>query len=495
MAEEKTVKKTNSYKTLLINTITFALGSLGSKLLVLILVPLYTSALSPDEYGKVDLIAQTANILIPLFTLAISEAGFRFSAETEGGEHWKRIYTVCLRIMSTGLLIMTVIFPLISRLDYINGFSIILYIYIWTSSFRAVNMNFVRAMGKIKLHSIDGIICTLTMLLLNILFLLKFKWGIVGYLLAIIVSDFISGMFLFIAGRLWKYIALERSDKDLAKKMIKYAAPMMPSTILWIITSVSDHFFVKYFHGDYANGILVVAYKIPMILTALSTIFSNAWNLSAVKESKSDGINDFFTTVFDLFQSFMYVLSAGVLLFIKPITYLWVEHSYFISYKYAPILTVATIFTCLNVFLGSVYSVKYRTDHTLYTSLAAGSINVVLNFALIPRFGIYGAAIATFISYFAVFFYRLYDTKKYINYNFSLAKILINTLLLVCMIVLNQLEAQWYIVYSAMTVLFAVVVVLNFKALLRCAVFILPQRIKSKWSFLSKIEEKLANKN
>ena len=70
-----------SYKRLFLNTLTFAIGSFGSKLLVLILVPLYTSSLTPGEYGTVDLITQTANLLIPILTLNVSEAALRFGLD------------------------------------------------------------------------------------------------------------------------------------------------------------------------------------------------------------------------------------------------------------------------------------------------------------------------------------------------------------------------------------------------------------------------------
>lgn len=485
--------KTSSYKTLFLNTLIFALGSFGSKLLVLVLVPLYTAALTPEQYGTVDLIAQTANILIPIFTLTISEAALRFGLETKWQCDRQQIYTICLRVMAVGLIAMSGIFPLLARLDYLDGFGIMLYIYVWTSSLRQINMTFTRAVEKVKLFAVDGILCTLTMLLLNILFLLKFKWGIEGYLLAIILSDAFSSVFLFTVGKLWRYITFGKVDKSLLRSMISYAAPMMPATVLWIVTSISDHFIVKYFHGEYLNGILVIAYKIPTILTTVFTMFSQAWNMSAITENNSSEREDFYTRIFSLNQSFMYVLSAGILMLIKPITRVWVDAAYFESYKYSPILTIATIFTCFNVFLGSVYIAQKKTKHTFYTSLAAGVINIALNLALIPRFGIYGAAIATLCAYFAVFFYRLYDTRRYIHFGFSMPKLLINTALLGAMAAINVMELPGFVMYTALAALFCAVLAINLRELLRIAVFIIPKKIKSKIGFLSKLENKLSN--
>ena len=160
-----------------------------------------------------------------------------------------------------------------------------------------------------------------------------------------------------------------------------------------------------------------------------------------------------------------------------------------ISYRYAPLLVLATVFTCFNVFLGSVYIAQKKTKHTFYTSLAAGVINIILNFALIPRFGIYGAAIATFAAYFAVFFYRLYDSRRYIHFDFSLSKILTNTVLLACMVILNQLDVNPWLFYGSLGLVFVLVVMVNIRELLYIAAAMVPAKIRSKIGIFKKLEK------
>ena len=474
-----------SYKKLFSNTLIFAIGSFGSKLLVLILVPLYTAALLPEQYGTVDLVAQTANILLPIFTLSVSEAALRFGLDAKSPEKRQTIYTTCLGVVICGLGIMSAIFPILSRLDYLNGFAPILYIYVWTAALKQLNATYVRSLEKVKLFALDGILTTLAMILLNILFLLKFKWGMTGYLLAIILSDVCSSVFLFIAAGLWRHVNPKRFSLTSLKEMLRYCAPLVPTTLLWLITSISDRFIITYFHGEGMNGINTVAYKIPTIITTVFTMFSQAWNMSAIQENGSSEREDFYTSVFSLNQSFMYLMAAGILLINRPLTYIWVNPNYHEAMLYSPILTLATVFTCFNVFLGSVYIAEKRTKRSFVTSLAAGVINIILNFLLIPRFGIYGAAGATFAAYFAVFFFRLYDTKNIIRFRFSPAKILINTVLMSAMMILNQFSEWW--VYAALGAIFLAVLVLNIRELLKIAAFILPERIRNRIPFLNKL--------
>lgn len=476
-----------SYKKLFSNTIIFAIGSFGSKLLVLILVPLYTAALLPEQYGTVDLVAQTANILLPIFTLSVSEAALRFGLDAKTPERRQTIYTTCLGVVICGLGIMAAIFPILSRLDYLDGFSTILYIYVWTAALKQLNATYTRSLEKVRLFALDGILTTLMMILFNILFLLKFKWGMTGYLLAIILSDLCSSMFLFIAAGLWRHVNPKRFQLSALKDMLRYCAPLVPTTLLWLITSISDRFIIVYFHGEAMNGINTVAYKIPTIITTIFTMFSQAWNMSAIQENGSAGREDFYTSVFSLNQSFMYVMAAGILMINRPLTYIWVNPAYHEAMLYSPILTMATIFTCFNVFLGSVYIAEKRTKRSFMTSLAAGIINIILNFLLIPRFGIYGAAGATFAAYFLVFFFRLFDTSAIIRFKFSLTKILVNTLLLSAMTVLNQFSA-WQ-VYIALAAGFVIVFALNLRELLKAAAFLVPQKLRNKIPLLNKLEK------
>ena len=76
-------KAKNKYNKLLWNTMILGLGVFGSKILVFLMMPLYTGILSPEEYSLADLIAQTSNLLIPLACVGISDGVFRFSMDRE----------------------------------------------------------------------------------------------------------------------------------------------------------------------------------------------------------------------------------------------------------------------------------------------------------------------------------------------------------------------------------------------------------------------------
>ncbi|MEG1869859.1 MAG: oligosaccharide flippase family protein, partial [Oscillospiraceae bacterium] len=71
----------DKYSKLLSNTFIFAIGTLSSKVLVFLLMPLYTRVLTSADYGVVDLIVQTSNLLIPIVSVGISNAVIRFGLD------------------------------------------------------------------------------------------------------------------------------------------------------------------------------------------------------------------------------------------------------------------------------------------------------------------------------------------------------------------------------------------------------------------------------
>ena len=83
----------NKYQTLATNTLLMSMGTFGSKLLVFLMVRFYTGYLTPAEYGTADLITQTANLLIPLVSLDIADAVFRFVADRRSGG--TEVFRIC----------------------------------------------------------------------------------------------------------------------------------------------------------------------------------------------------------------------------------------------------------------------------------------------------------------------------------------------------------------------------------------------------------------
>lgn len=457
----------NKYKTLLSNTLLISIGTFGSKILVFFMVRFYTGYLTPSDYGTADLITQTANLLFPIISLGITDGVFRFALDNERGR--RSVFTVGFITITAGSVLFLAIVPLLNTVKEFKGYIWLIVIYTLASCYHSLCSQFIRARGNTVLFSVQGIINTALVIGLNILFLAVMRIGITGYVLSVVLADLLCTVFLFVKERLWTQFTLH-PRKIAFRRMLRYSIPLIPATIFWWITSVSDRYMVNAIIGSAENGIYAVSYKIPTILTLVSTIFMQAWQFSAVTESHGDRKEHirFFTNVWRSFQAVMFLAGGVIIAFSKPAIRILSTEQYYSAWQYVPLLSAAMIFTAFVSFTGTVYIVTKQSGISFITAMAGAVINIVLNLLLIPSpLGVQGAAIATFLSYFAVFLIRAVNSRKYIPFKLNGKHIAVNTVLITVQILFYVLELPLWIPVQAVCLI--AMAAINFKFLLPCA--------------------------
>lgn len=404
----------NKYQTLAANTILMSVGTFGSKLLVFLMVRFYTGYLTPAEYGTADLITQTANLLIPLVSLDITDAVFRFAAERRGGR--TEAFSVGLRVITLGSAGLLLVIALLQGIPAVRAYGFLLASFVIASCYHALCAHFVRARGNTALFAAQGFFNTALFIGLNVLFLAVFHWGIRGYVLSTTVANLITTGLLVFRARLWRYAGLA-PRRGLRRQMLRYCIPLIPTAVFWWIMGVSDRYMVKWFLGSDANGIYAVAYK---ILTILATVFMDAWQLSAIAESDGDRQAHlrFYGRIWDAFASAVFLCAGGIIALSPLLIRLLAEKAYYSAWQYIPVLTLSMAAAAFSNFMGSVYVVTKQSKASFWTSLVGAGSNIVLNLWLIPQIGLQGAA-ATFLSCLAVFLIRLVNARQLLPFPLS----------------------------------------------------------------------------
>ena len=298
-----------------------ALGQFGSKLLVVLLMRFYQNMLGEEGYGEISTIIDTATLLMAFATLSIGESIIRFGLDRAYNN--SQVFSIGVKVTLIGTSIGFLIVPALDLtaglmpdnkvLALLNQYSWITAVYVFTGGMKSTCALFVRSNGNVRLYAMDGIFTTVMNILFNLLFLLAFKWGNMGYLLSVICADVCSILFLTYMGRLKKYFALIGTDRSVRKAMISFALPMIPTTVMWWIINASDTFFVSEMLGFAKSGMYKAAYRLPNMIALLSGIFSQAWNMSAISEKNSRTIAKFYSDVFSAFQSIVFVVGSGII--------------------------------------------------------------------------------------------------------------------------------------------------------------------------------------
>ena len=400
-------------KYLLKNTVIFSIGNFGTKIISFFLVPLYTNILTTREYGTVDLIYTIGMVLVPLLTLNIGESIMRFALDKDAD---------CDKIMSTGITILIfgaiiglLILPIANLFESVSNYSIYIYLYTLTLAFSQIFLCYLRGKEFLLKYSIGNIIQSLTIAIFNIIFLIGMKKGIEGYLMAYILANVCTGLYGFWAGKVNLVIKKYSIDIELSKNMIKYSVVLIPNSFMWWIMNSSDRMMVSAMISVTANGVYAVAYKIPTLLSTITTIFNQAWSYSAIREDESEDKEEYNNRVYENLVTIVIVVATGLLMIMKPFLSVYVGKEYYAAWHYVPYLIVGFVFMTLGSFIATSYTVHKDSMGFLISGTVGAIINLILNFILIPMMGVSGAAFATCISYFGVFVYRIKDTQKYIK--------------------------------------------------------------------------------
>lgn len=419
----------HKYKTLLSNTFLISLGTFGSKLLTFVMVRFYTGVLTPADYGTADLIMQTANLLLPLVSLGITNGVFRFALDRK--EQRRSIFTIGFYTILLGSLILLAALPLLSNSESLREYTLLIGVYTLASCLHSLCAQYIRAEGKTALFAVQGIINTALVIGFNITFLLVFRMGVFGYVMSVVAADGICTLFLVLREKLWK-LWLPKPEGQLWNAMLRYSIPLIPATIFWWITSVSDRYMVAYFLGTDANGLYAVACKIPTVLTLLSTIFMEAWQFSAIQEATGDREVHirFYTQVWSAFLAVMVMAGSVIIVLCRLEIRMLSTQRYYEAWKYIPSLSMAMVFSAFSSFMGSVYVVTEKSRLSLWTALWSALANIFLNFLLIPRIGIQGAAIATLASYVLCFAIRAVTSRRLIPFTLFTPRLIGSGLLL-----------------------------------------------------------------
>lgn len=449
------------------DTVILAIGTFGSKLLVFLLMPLYTALLSPSQYGTAELITGTANLIMPFACVGITNGIFRFAAEK--GTDREGVFSSGMVLLGAGLCGTVLLGTVALCIGAAWRTEILLVVlYVLAADLQAVCAQYVRAVDRTRLFAVQGILNTLVTVGFNILFLMAFDLGVTGYVLSTVVGNLLTTAFLVVSARLWRVFRLSHVSRTAMRELFRFSLPMVPTTICWLITDLSDRYLVSWFCGEAVNGVYSAAYKIPTIVNLVSGIFMQAWQFSAVVQS-ADGeeCSRFYSQVFRGFLSVIFIGSGGLILLSPWLCRLLLNSAYHEAWRYMPTLLCSAALESVVSFLASVYMVRKKSMHSFLTAVAGTGLNLLLNFLFIPRTGTFGgalgAAIATLIGYAAVWVLRMADVPRLLRFRLYLPRQLCSLALLLAAAAVMTAGAGWS-VYGTLG-LFLVLAGINFPAL------------------------------
>ncbi|MDG7594653.1 oligosaccharide flippase family protein [Streptococcus pneumoniae] len=404
----------SKYKELAKNTGIFALANFSSKILIFLLVPIYTRVLTTTEYGFYDLVYTTIQLFVPILTLNISEAVMRFLMKD--GVSKKSVFSIAVLdifIGSIAFALLLLVNNLFSLSDLISQYSIYIFVIFVFYTLNNFLIQFSKGIDKIDVTAISGVISTAVMLAMNVILLVVFDWGLLGFFIANVCGYVIPCIYIVSRLRLWELFEI-KIDKKLQWEMVYYALPLVLNILSWWVNNTSDRYIVTAIVGIQASAIISVAYKIPQILSTISAIFIQSWQISAIKiqEDKSD--TTFVSNMLLYYNALLLIIASGIILFVKPISNILFGISFYSAWELVPFLIISSLFNAISGCIGAIMGAKMDTHNIAKSALVGMIANIILNIVLTFLMGPQGITISTLIASFLIFYMRK-DSVKEIN--------------------------------------------------------------------------------
>ena len=405
------------YSQLIKDTGIFAIGNLGSKLILFLLVPLYTNFMTTEEYGTADLVFTIAQLVVPFTSLVIFDAVQRFGLSKF--EKREDVLFCGMLVCTCGGAAALLITPLLGLYRAISDWSLYLSIYVVLNMYGSVEMNYLKACENNKLFALFSLLQTLALALCNIAFLCWRNMGISGYLLSTCIASVIPVLCPLLFGGEIGDLKRAQFDVLLLKRMCAFSVPLILNNISWWGIHSADKVMVELFLGTAVLGIFTVATKIPSLINVMVNIFSQAWGISAVKEIESTKDNQYYSNVLIIYQFLAFGASVFLVAIIKPFMDIYVGTSFVSSWQFVPLLLVSASFSAVGAYFGALYGALLKSMNSMATTVASALVNVAVGLILIPIFGLWGAVISIYASYFVLAISRLIDIRKYLRVDFG----------------------------------------------------------------------------
>ena len=405
-------------------TVILLVGTIGTKLINFIMLPFLTAWLSVEEYGSVDIFLTVISLVVPIATLQLEQAVFRFLIDdktTEDKRHTVSSGVLCLGLLLGVLTLGCGVYFLIW------GDSVYL-LYVAAIDLQAIYVmiqQIVRGEGKNRDYTLSSILYAFLVMGLAVLFIRVFGFGFYGYIYGYLTATTICIFHLLLrckCGSLIRFSCLQRGK---LQRMLKYSGPMILNNISWWVLNASDKLVINIFLGTAANGIFAAAGKIPGLITSVYSVFHMAWMESASREQGQEGLEDFYSKVF---RNLLAVISFGVVAILltgRILFPLLINQRYSEAFSHIPILLMGLFFLCMAQFYGGIYVGLHRSSELGWTSAAAAAVNLTVDLILVHFVGLYAASISTLSAYFAIFLIRCVLTRRVVKIFYDLRQLLL----------------------------------------------------------------------
>jgi O-antigen/teichoic acid export membrane protein len=398
----------------------YAIGVILNRAVSFIMIPIYTRYLTPSDYGTVELLTMTIDVVSIIAGVGLSTAVYRYYYRFEDEKERNSV-------ISTVSLLLILLYFITSSIGFLSSGELsrlilgggdknlfyfrLIFMCFFLQAFIEIPLIFIRAQEKPVFFVLITTIKLALQLSLNIYFVVIEQMSIQGVLYSTLISSLIVGSWLIVYT--FKEVGF-RFSKKLAISMMLYGAPLIISNLGDFILTFSDRYFLNAYSTLSEVGIYSLGYKLGFVLWvfAAQPVF-NVWGPKRFEIARRPDVQEINGTVFLLMN--IVTISCGFLICLFSFDFFRImsESNFWDAYKIVPLIVLAYIIQIWTAFcnFGVYYSGK--TQYLAWSIIAAAATTIIFSFILIPPLHGYGAALATIIGFSVRFGLVYYFSQRY----------------------------------------------------------------------------------
>jgi O-antigen/teichoic acid export membrane protein len=386
----------------------YGIGGLVSRILAVLLLPLYTHYLSDADYGRIETLVAASTVLVIVLRMGISSAFFRFYFDSADPERRTLVvrtsFWFTMAMATLGLVLGLVLAPQIADALNLGGHSDNLVRAAAVGLWAQMNYEQLTSLFRVEERSTQFVFASLANVLITVAATVILVVGFNERAMGVLVGNFLGTLCVYVALLAYRRYQLGlQFDRGLLRAMNRFGMPLVPSALaLWAINFV-DRFFVGQFKGQAEVGVYSVAVRISSAIVFLLLAFRTAWPAFAysIDDDREARRTYAFVLTYLLVVACWASLALGAL---APwIVRLLTAPRFYRAHEAVALLAFAAAayagYTVLAIGSGRAR----RTQLNWVITGIAAAVNVGLNVALIPPYGMIGAAIATAAAYVTLF--------------------------------------------------------------------------------------------
>ncbi|WP_136514434.1 lipopolysaccharide biosynthesis protein [Geomonas edaphica] len=395
------------------HTLIYTIGTFAQRAAGFLLLPLYTRFLAPADYGVLELISLTTDVICMICGLGVGATVYRFYAKYDAVRDKNAVVSTAYGVMAAlfGVTVaLCVLFSgqvsaLVMSDRAYTGYFVVAFLSLLFNVGIEVPCLHLKATQRSVMFVSASMLKLLMQIAFNIYFIVFLKRGALGILESTLISNVVMSCLLSVM--MFRDVGFSFS-KEKAREMIVFGMPLILWSLGSFILTFSDRYFLKAFSDLATVGVYSLAYKFSFILTYFAVApFQQIWEPRRFEIWKQAGGREIYLKVFRYSNLLMVSCALLIAIFSKEVVVLMADTAYHRAYTLVPVLLLSSIFQAWTSFCSFGILMEKKTREFALCAVFSTFFAILANFLLIPRWGAMGAAWATAIV-FAIRFVAVY---------------------------------------------------------------------------------------